>query len=81
MEPEDGLRGHVYGCGQVVPAADMTQFMGQNGIQLALVEPFADADITGTRIRRPTNPPRPLPDNHGSQRLPSPRPARQLRTT
>ena len=43
MKPEDGFDHHVNGCGEIVAAADVTQFVREDRFKLSIGEPLTDA--------------------------------------
>ena len=43
MEPEDGLDEHVHRCDRIIPVADVTQFMGDDSLQLGRRQSLKDA--------------------------------------
>jgi hypothetical protein len=43
MEPEDSLHKHMKHCDQIVPMADVTKFMGDDGFQLRRRQSLQDA--------------------------------------
>ena len=67
MEPEERLDQHVEGGGQIVAAADVAEFVGQDGFQLRIRE--APGDARGQQQDRAEEPTTPGSSRPGAERI------------